>query len=109
MAEAVADDQIREEIDRRKFRKGINQALWRVLNGEPHCFAAGAEGLNPGQLLRCAMSIEGMREAHWRAWRSNWHAGATPVEWERFLTELCDTATAEEATPTGLRVRRRRA
>jgi len=105
MAKATARGNIRKEIDRRKFRKGINQALWRVLDGEPHWFAGGAENVSPGQLLRCAMSIDGMREAHLRAWRSGRH-GAPPVEWERFLTKLCDTAAAEPATPTGLLRRR---
>ena len=95
MARPSARGSIREEIDRRKFRKKINQALWRVLDGEPHYFAAFAEGVDPGQLLR--------------AWRSSWHGEAIPLEWERFLTGLCETATAEAATPTKRSARRGRA
>jgi hypothetical protein len=85
---AVPKGSIREQIDQRKFGKKIKQALRRVLNGEPYRSAALAERVDHAHLWRCALSIDGMCEAHLRAWRGRWK-GDFPQVWEHFLTKLC--------------------
>ena len=78
---------IREQIDHRRFRRPMKQALRRVLCGESYRGAAAAEGVDPSYLWRATGSIGGMREAHLRAWQESW-GDRFPQVWEQHLEKL---------------------
>ena len=88
---------IREIIDRRRFSEPMKRALRRVLNGESYRTAARAENIDHADVWKAAKSIDGLREAHLRAWHDG-YGEAFPSVWRQHVKQLEPRAAIPKAS-----------
>lgn len=82
---------ISEAITSRRFSPAMKRALHRLLAGESYRKSAEAEGVGFRDLHRNASSVDGLRDAHRRAWRDGW-GNAFPAVWRHHVQDLDDEA-----------------
>lgn len=82
-------ESITRSIEARRFSPAMKRALARVLAGESYRKAAEAERVGWRELHRNAGTVEGLRDAHRRAWRDGW-GRAFPAVWQHHVKDLED-------------------
>lgn len=80
-------ENIAAAIEARRFSDPMKRALRRVLEGESYRPAATAEGVGYRELHRNAATVEGLRDAHLKAWRDGW-GRAFPAQWRHHVAHL---------------------
>ena len=83
----VAQQRIRDAIDRRGFSPRMKRALKRLLEGDSYRHAAEAQRVDWRDLHANAKRVQGLVEAHLVAWRRSW-GEAFPLMWNRHLKRV---------------------